>query len=275
MPLPLPMTPPEPYETLYHLGFSRADIAAAAPKIALLAGDPQRTEAVANGYLQDVKVLSTNRGLNSYLGQLPNGVPILAATSGMGAPSLSIVVNELCQLGLTTIIRIGTSGAIQPSIAVGDVVISSAAVCYQGAADDVAPREYPAVADPFVTVSLAHAARALKAAHHVGITASTDTFYEGQGRFGGAKAYLMAPQRERVELLQRLNVLNFEMEAATLFKLGSVYGFRAGCVCGVLAQRTAAEAIVLDKKAAAVDAAIRVALKAASQLETLSQVPNS
>ncbi len=67
----------------------------------------------------------------------------------MGAPSLSIVVNELIQVGIKTIIRIGTCGAIQNRIKIGDIIISQAALCRQGAANDIAPPEYPAVADPF------------------------------------------------------------------------------------------------------------------------------
>ena len=53
------------------------------------------------------------------------------------------------------------------------------------------------------------------------------------------------------------------MEAGTLFTMGHVYRFRAGCVCGVIAQRTDNEHVALDAKKRAVDGAIRVALKAA------------
>ena len=94
------------------------------PTIALLSGDPERAYSIAQNYLQDVRVLSENRGLNSYLGSLPNGSTILSATSGMGAPSLSIVVNELVQVGIRKIIRIGTCGSIQAHVPVGSIVIS-------------------------------------------------------------------------------------------------------------------------------------------------------
>ncbi|MEY3403703.1 MAG: hypothetical protein RLZZ86_3325, partial [Cyanobacteriota bacterium] len=80
---------------LYHIGFSKKDLGEFPPEIALLSGDPQRANFIAQTYLQDVRILSENRGLHSYLGYLPNGKKILSATSGMGAPSLSIVVNEL------------------------------------------------------------------------------------------------------------------------------------------------------------------------------------
>ncbi len=65
---------------------------------------------------------------------------------------------------------------------------------------------------------------------------------------------------------RRLNVLNYEMEAGTLFKMGLVYGFAAGCVCGIVAQRTAGESIILEQKAVAVERAIAVAVRAAMTL---------
>ncbi len=126
----------------------------------------------AETYLQNARLLSDYRGLNSYLGYLDNSTPILLATSGMGAPSLSIVVNELIQVGIKTIIRIGTCGAIQNRIKIGDIIISQAALCRQGAANDIAPPEYPAVADPFLTVALVKSAQFLGVNYHVGITAS-------------------------------------------------------------------------------------------------------
>ncbi|BCX03364.1 MAG: uridine phosphorylase [Candidatus Roseilinea sp.] len=257
-------------EALYHIGFGRGDLGAQPPTLAFLSGDPDRARAIAERYLTGVKKLSENRGLNSYLGALPNGQPVLSATSGMGAPSLSIVVNELVQVGVRVIIRIGTCGSIQPHVKPGSIVITSAALCRQGAANDIAPIEYPAAADPFLTVALAEAARELGVEHHVGITASVDTFYEGQERTGSANPHLLRALRGVTEEYRRLNVLNYEMESGTLFKMGGVYGFAAGCVCGVIAQRSEDERVVLEAKAIAVENAIRVAVEAARRLELIS-----
>lgn len=94
---------------LYHIGFGREDLGASPPGIALLSGEPERARLIAQNYLHDTRLLSENRGLNSYIGRLPNGRLVLSATSGMGAPSLSIVVNELIQVGIRQIIRVGTA----------------------------------------------------------------------------------------------------------------------------------------------------------------------
>ena len=96
------------HERLYHIGYGRADFGTAQPTMALISGDPERAAMIARSYLTDVTVLSDHRGLHSSLGFLPNGTPVISATSGMGAPSLSIVVNELVQVGIQTIIRVGT-----------------------------------------------------------------------------------------------------------------------------------------------------------------------
>jgi uridine phosphorylase len=249
----------------YHIGFGAADLPAGTT-IALLSGDPGRSELIATQHLRDGRELARNRGLDAFLATLPGGAPVVCATSGMGAPSMSIVVNELVQVGITTVIRIGTAGSIQDHVRAGEVVIGSGALTNQGAAADIAPPEFPAVADPFLTVTLAGAAADLGVPHHVGVMASADTFYEGQERTASsANPRLLRRLRGMIDEYRDLGVLNFEMEAGTLFKMGAVYGFRAGCVCGIIAQRDQAEEPRLDVKDAAVEGAVRVAIEAADR----------
>jgi uridine phosphorylase len=248
---------------MYHIGFGSDDLPAGTT-IALLSGDPGRSELIATEYLTSASVLGRNRGLDAFVARLPGGAPVVCATSGMGAPSMSIVVNELVQVGIGTVIRIGTAGSIQDHVRVGSVVIGSGAVTNQGAADDIAPPQFPAVADPFVTVALARAAEALGVSHHVGVMASTDTFFEGQERSASsANPHLLRRLHGMIDEYAALGVLNFEMEAGTLFKMSTVYGFRAGCVCAIIAQRSEDEQPRLAEKDAAVDGAVRVAIAAA------------
>ncbi len=249
----------------YHIGFGRSDLPDGA-SIALLSGDPGRSELVARTYLTGGSELGRNRGLDSFVAVLPGGAPVVCATSGMGAPSMSIVVNELASIGITTVIRIGTAGSIQDRVHAGEVVIASGALTNQGAAADIAPPEFPAVADPFLTVTLAESALGLGVPSHVGIMASVDTFFEGQERSASsANPHLLRRLRGMIDEYHDLGVLNFEMEAGTLFKMGAVYGFAAGCVCAIIAQRDEAEEPMLDLKESAVDRAIRVAVEAADR----------
>ena len=248
---------------MYHIGFGRQDLPAGTTTV-LLSGDPGRSELIAMERLAGGRALARNRGLDSFVGELPGGAPVVCATSGMGASSMSIVVNELVQTGITTIIRVGTSGSIQDHVRAGTVVIGSGALTNQGAADDIAPPQFPAVADPFLTVALADAARRLGVEHHVGVMASVDTFFEGQERSqSSANPHLLRRVQGMIAEYQGLNVLSFEMEAGTLFKMGVVYGFAAACVVGIIAQRGEAEEPIESLKDAAVDGAVAVAVAAA------------
>lgn len=251
----------------YHIGFGIDDLGTfdRRPTLALLSGDPERTALIASTRLRNSVLLSDHRGLVSYLAQLPDGRSVVAATSGMGGPSTSVVVNELAQVGIRSIIRIGTTGSIQPTVRIGSVIVSAASLSRHGAALDIAPVEFPAVADPFLTVTLAESAQRLGVRCHVGITASVDTFFEGQERReSSANDTLLRSLNGITEEYRSLGILNYEMESATLFKQCSVYGIAAGCVCAVIAERTASEDVSLVEKDAAIDRAISVAIDASA-----------
>lgn len=255
-------------DTLYHVGFGPTDLPEGTT-VALLSGDPGRSELIATEHLDDGRALGRNRGLDSFLATLPGGRPVVCATSGMGAPSMSIVVNELVQAGIRTVIRIGTSGSVQGHVRTGSIVIASGALTNQGAADDIAPPRFPAAADPFLAVALADAARRAGVDHHVGVVASVDTFYEGQERStSSANPHLLRRLHGMIDEYAELGVLSFEMEAGTLFKMGLVYGFSAAAVLGIIAQRTDDENPDLQAKEVAVDRAIRTAVDAADAWAT-------
>jgi uridine phosphorylase len=96
--------------------------------------------------------------------------------------------------------------------------------------------------------------------------ASTDTFFEGQERTASsANPHLLRRLLGMIDEYRDLGVLSFEMEAGTLFKVGAVYGFAAGCVCAIIAQRTEDEAPRVGEKDAAVDRAVQVAIAAADE----------
>ncbi len=256
--------------TGYHIGFGREDLGADPPSMALVCGDPARTEKVACSTpgLHLVKQLSDNRALSSYLVSLADGKRLVCATSGMGAPSMSIVINELFSAGIRQVIRIGTTGSIQDDVRAGSVIIASAALCRQGAGSDIAPPEYPAAASVFLTAGLVEAARELGVDWHLGITASVDTFYEGQERTAtSANKHLLGHLRGITEEYRRLNILSYEMETGTLFKMAGVYGFAAASVLAVIAERSSSEEIRSDLKGQAEHDAIRCAIRCVETLD--------
>ncbi|MBX9571430.1 MAG: uridine phosphorylase [Candidatus Obscuribacterales bacterium] len=210
--------------------------------VALLPGDPGRVPLIA-AYLDNSKELAFAREFRSFLGE-KNGVKVLVTSTGCGGPSLSVCVEELAQIGLRTFIRVGTTGSIQEHIEVGDLVISNAAVRLDGASKSFAPIEYPAVSDITVTNALIKAASEMQVRFHVGITASTDTFYQGQERYDSYTGFVPEHLRGSRAEWQALKVANFEMESATLFTMCSTMGLRAGTVCGAVAKRTVGEKVM-------------------------------
>jgi uridine phosphorylase len=188
-----------------------------------------------------------------------DGTPISVASTGIGSPSAAIAVEELARVGAETLVRVGSCGTIQPEVEIGDLVITSGAVRQEGTSDEYVRPDYPAVADDRVVGALVAAAEELGHDYHVGVTASTDSFYAGQGRegFGGFHA---AGSDALVEELREAGVLNFEMEASALLTLAALYGLRAGAVCTVYADRTTGEFRVEGERRAAETASLALAL---------------
>lgn len=222
---------------VFHLDLARDQLQGAT--VAILPGDPGRVEKIAREF-DDPRPLSSKREYTSWLG-FTDAKPVVVCSTGIGGPSTSIAVEELGQLGVRTFLRVGTTGAIQPDVAVGDVIVTTATVRLDGASGHFAPYEYPAVAHFDCLEALVGAARESGLGHHVGITAASDTFYPGQERYDTVSGYVRRSLQGSMAEWRQLHVLNFEMESATLFTQCSVNGWRAGMVAGVLVNRTTQE----------------------------------
>lgn len=218
----------------YHIACVPGEVA----RYVLLPGDPERVPKIASLW-DKAKKVAYHREYQTYTGKV-GGIPITATSTGIGCPSLAIGVEELAAIGADTFIRVGSSGSIQREVKVGDVVISSAAVRLEGTSKEYVRVEYPAAANYEVLLALIEAAEKLDHRYHVGITASTDSFYLGQGR-PGLKGYTQSFAKEIMPDLQAARVLNFEMETASLLTIASIYGFRAGSICAVYANRVTGE----------------------------------
>ncbi len=247
---------------VFHLGLTRDMLEDAS--VALLPGDPGRVERIAR-LLDEPRFLASNREFTSWLGTT-DGQPVVVCSTGVGGPSVSIAVEELAQLGVRTFLRVGTTGAIQPDIEVGAIIVTSGAVRLDGASTHFAPMEYPAVADFECTTALVEAARGLGIEPLVGITASADTFYPGQERYDTVSGRVTRQFRGSLVEWQQLGVLNYEMESATLFTMCQTQGWRGGCVTGAIVNRhhqeTPDEEVAMEVEATT----IRIGVDAAARL---------
>lgn len=219
---------------VYHLALNDEDVA---PTV-LLPGNPERVEVIVD-FLDKAEERAQHREYITVTGAL-DGVPISVTSTGIGSPSAAIAVEELARVGAENLIRVGSCGAIQPEAAVGDLVITTGAVRQEGTSDEYVREDYPAVASYEVVSALVAAAEQLEHPYHLGLTASTDSFYAGQGR-PGYKGFMAAGSETLVEELRAANVVNFEMEASAILTLGNIYGLRAGAVCTVYANRVTGE----------------------------------
>ncbi len=247
---------------VFHLGLTKAMLKGA--KVAIVPGDPARSERIAKK-MDNPEFLVSTREFTSWLGYV-DGEPIITCSTGIGGPSVSICVEELAQLGVRTFLRVGTTGAIQPHINVGDVLVTTGAVRLDGASQHFAPLEFPAVANFECTNALYAASTELGITPYVGITASSDTFYPGQERYDTYSGKVYRHFQGSLKQWQEMNVMNFEMESATLFTMCSVMGLRAGMVSGVIVNRTQQEIPNEERIKGTEDRAVSVVVKAAGKL---------
>jgi DeoD family purine-nucleoside phosphorylase len=242
----------------------RAEVGDYAPLV-LLPGDPNRATRIASlfdGGLAGARLVNEHRGLLGYTGTY-KGRPVSVQTSGIGTPSLSIVVEELLRLEATRLIRVGTTGGIGRGIRTGDLVVAIAASPVDGSTHTYLHGDrYAPAADFDLTRALVDTARARGIEPHVGGVATVDVFYN--------------PDPDYVTKWRSRNVLGFEMEAAALFTLASRAAatgadVRAACILTVsdtLSEEESSEEtyLSLDDLQRATDRMIEIALDAGTSL---------
>ncbi|WP_325892385.1 uridine phosphorylase [Grimontia sp. NTOU-MAR1] len=249
-------------QTVFHLGVNLSDLEGAT--MAIIPGDPARVEKIA-ALMDSPKFLASHREYTLFLGKL-DGQSVVVCSTGIGGPSTSIAVEELAQLGVRTFLRVGTTGAIQPHINVGDIIVTTGSVRLDGASLHFAPMEFPAVPDFDVTTAMKQAAEESGAAVHTGVTASSDTFYPGQERYDTFSGRVTRRFQGSMDEWQAMGVLNFEMESATLLTMCASSGLKAGCVAGVIVNRTQKEIPNAETMAATEARSIKVVVESARKL---------
>lgn len=234
----------------YHISTTENDVGSDQPggRFVFLPGSRERAREIADRFV-DCKSFPSSRGHDVYCGRLrfPAGsVDVAAVSTGMGCPSVNIVVSELIGFGLKRFLRIGTAGSLQPEfVRVGDLVIAVGAVRDESTSLRYAPAEVPAVASPALVDCLWRAASNIGVSKytHAGLVHSKDSLYAREFGHGA-----LAPENERyMSVLRSLGVLASEMEASHLFILGLSQScgdsasceegaghFAAGCILGII-----------------------------------------
>jgi len=239
----------------YHVELGEGDVEGPV----LLPGDPDRVDVIADCW-DEYDEKARHREYRTLAGTY-DGEPLAVTSTGIGAPSAAIAVEELARVGAETFVRVGSCGAIQAEASVGDLVITTAAVRQEGTSDEYVREDYPAAADDEVVTALVTAAERLGHEYHLGVTCSTDSFYAGQSR-PGFEGFRAAGAEALIEELQAAGVVNFEMEASAILTLAGLYGLRAGAVCTVYANRVTGEFRTEGEAKAAETASLAAAILA-------------
>jgi uridine phosphorylase len=238
----------------FHIGIAPGEVST----VALMPGDPFRVPLVAE-YLEDARDVAHKREHRTMVGTY-KGRSITVTSTGMGCPSTAIAVEELARVGVTSFIRVGSTGALQPGLAPGDLVVSQGSFRNDGTSDAYVPKGYPAVPDLELTLALERFARLHAPKHglgvHAGLNVTDDAFY--------------AESPAWTEQMSSLGLLNVEMESSAMFVVARQRGLRAGMICAVSSNLVAGTSVYDDEAhkrlATGWGASIEAALDAAVEL---------
>jgi uridine phosphorylase len=185
--------------------------------VALVPGDPGRVDRIA-GHCDESTVVSENREYK-VVNATYEGREVTICSTGIGSPSAAIAVEELHNVGVETLLRVGTTGALQADIDTGDMIVPTGAAKDEGTTSRYEKQTVPAVPDYEVLSAVVDAAEATGSAVHVGPIATDDAFY--------------AETEDYVAAWNEAGLLSVEMEAAAIFSLARRKGMRAGAICTV------------------------------------------
>jgi DeoD family purine-nucleoside phosphorylase len=184
----------------------------------LLPGDPLRAKYIAETFLEDAEQKNWERGMLGYTGTF-DGRPVSVQATGMGCPSAAIIIEELVQLGVKRLLRVGTCGGLQPDLQLGDLIVAISAVAADSTAQHLVREPHAPTADWELVHGAVHAAKELGKPVRVGPIVSSDLFYN--------------PDDDQYRRWSERGVLAVEMEAAVLFTIGALRQVKAGCLLTV------------------------------------------
>ena len=242
---------------MYHIGIDESNIG----RNLILPGDPARVPVIA-AFLDNAELVGTEREYVTYTGS-KNETKISVMSTGMGCPSVAIGVEELYHIGAKNLIRLGTCGALQPELKLGQIVICTGAVRGDGTTPEYVPVEFPAIADLQVVNALVESARELNVEPVLGLVRAHDAFYiESMPARSGWK--------EKLKIWTDAGVKVIENESSALFVISQLLGIRAGTILVIRANNVNDEFIdhedLLPRQ---IEIATQIAIKALEKLDKL------
>jgi uridine phosphorylase len=205
----------------------------------IMPGDPGRCHLIAE-HFENPQLIAQSREYITYTGKY-KGLRVSVTSTGMGCPSAAIALEELIMSGAKYLVRLGTTGALQKSIHLGDMIIPTSAVRLEGTSVEYIPVEFPAVADIDIVDALLKATRQKNQKFHIGIIMSHDAFYKGS--IFADHDFL---KREQVWI--NSNVLSVENESSALFTIGYLRKVKVGTILTAVANHLTRKVITDEEK---------------------------
>ena len=198
-----------------HIGAQYGEIA----ETVIMAGDPLRAKLMAERFLDDAVQFNNVRGMLGFTGT-HQGKRVSVMGHGMGMPSIGIYTYELFNFyGVKTIVRVGSAGAIQTDLHLGDLVIAQGACTNSNyAAQYELPGTFAPIGDFQLLRKAAEACDRMGYAYKVGNVLSSDVFYN---------------ENAHNDKWSAMGVLAVEMEIAALYMNAARSGNRALAICTV------------------------------------------
>jgi uridine phosphorylase len=201
----------------YHIRLKPGDVG----DYVLLPGDPDRVLRIGR-HLENPQEIMFHREYRTVTGTY-KGLRVSATSTGIGCPSAAIAVEELANIGVRGVVRVGSTGALQPHLRIGDLIVTTGSMKNEGTSGFYVPAGFPAVPDHFLTHALYEAALEMQQlrpyAVYLGLSVSDDAFY------GETPDY--------IQKLHSYKLLNVEMESSAIFTIAHLRGLKAAMVCAV------------------------------------------
>lgn len=188
---------------------------------AIVPGDPARIDVI-TGCLEHVTALAWNREFKSIRGYFHN-IPILAVSTGIGAPSAAIAIEELCRIGVKNMIRVGSCGALQTDLKLGTIIIADSAALDDGTSKAYLPQTTVLAGDAPLIQACRESAEELRITYATGLCRSHDCLY-------------LENKREMDELWSSRGALGSDMETAALFAVSHRRGIQAASLLNIVVE---------------------------------------
>ncbi|EHZ7341756.1 nucleoside phosphorylase [Vibrio vulnificus] len=181
----------------------------------IVCGEPDRANRIA-ALMENAELIAENREYRLFNGEF-QGKAITVCSTGIGAPSMIIAVEELKQCGAKYIIRVGSAGAMQPNIALGELIVAEGAVRDEGGSKAYIDAAYPAYASFSLLKGLDGYLQTQAVPYHMGVVRSHDSFYTDD-------------EETLCQYWNKKGILGADMETSALLTVGRLRGLHVASV---------------------------------------------